>query len=353
MKVALTGSIPGALTAGIMLLSKARQLGYPLQIAILGKPEVPEILGPAVVYAPVLAGCGVGRENGVGATVVIPGPPGRPLLVSLAPHGVEGWFEVDRQGNGAHPASQALVRMSRDPRQQARHLGKELRRAMATLGMSPDPAVLDVMFGAPVPPLLRLQVALRAGRALSGGRGEPVTRLLSGTLGGTNDPIPETMTDQEFLAAYDAGALRWIFDGLSPGIRDRAEEWLDAAIQLSKEDGCRDLVLARCLTELASHLVQLPRDCILPPLQAGEDSVAVGLKSALTAEGSGDPGRELLQMFTFLGGRFSEVEEHTLQVCDAPIPTDDLGRLVWFCAMVRQGRKDADALWGQIFDPLQ
>lgn len=353
MKVALTGSIPGALTAGIMLLSKARQLGYPLQIAIVGKPDVPEILGPAVVYAPVLAGCGVGRENGVGATVVIPGPPGRPLLVSLAPHGVEGWFEVDRQGNGAHPATQALVRMSRDPRQQARHLGKELRRAVSALGMSTDPAVLDVLFGAPVPPLLRLQVALRAGRALSGGRGEPITRHLSGTLGGDHDPIPDTMTDAEFLPAWESGALRWIFDGLSDAVRDRAEDWLESAIALAREDGGRDLVLARSLTELASHLVQLPRDCILPPLQAGEDSVAVGLKSALTAEGSSDPGRELLQMFTFLGGRFADADDHAMTVCDAPMPSDDLGRLVWFCAMVRQGRKDADALWPQIFDPLQ
>src|SRR5690606_30197650 len=109
-----------------------------------------------------------------GATVVVPGPPHKPLMVTVHPHGESGWFFVDRSGQGAHPATQAFVRLSRDPRPLARELGKDIRRAMEALGLSTDPAVLDVLFGADVPPLTRLAVGLRTGRAMAGGRGEPI-----------------------------------------------------------------------------------------------------------------------------------------------------------------------------------
>ena len=76
MEVYLKGSSPGATTAGILLLTRARQLGYRLEVFVVGDPDdVVPICGPAILYAPVLAGCGIGREYGSGATVVLPGPP--------------------------------------------------------------------------------------------------------------------------------------------------------------------------------------------------------------------------------------------------------------------------------------
>ena len=184
MDVCLRGSSPGATTAGIMLLTRARQLGYSLSVSVVGDPDdIVAIPGPAVCYAPVLASCGVGREDGSGATVVVPGPPGAPVMVTVHPHGVSGWFYVDRSGNGHHPATQAYVRLTRDPRPGARELARSLRKALDVLGCSTDPAVLDVLFGPDVPPLTRLAVALRAGRAMTGGRGEPITRYTSGTAG--------------------------------------------------------------------------------------------------------------------------------------------------------------------------
>ena len=350
MEVTLRGSSPGATTAGIMLLTRARQLGYRLSVSVVGDPEeVVPIPGPAVCYAPVLASCGVGREAGSGATVVVPGPPGRPVMVTVHPHGESGWFFVDRSGNGHHPATQAFVRLSRDSRPGARELGRELRRAMEALGLSTDPAVLDVLFGAEVPPLTRLAVALRAGRAISGGRGQPITRFTSGI--SDRDPLPEHPGDNLRTLLMEPEHLQWILDRLSTSIRDRAEHFVSVARELAAEDGGRDLVLLYHLAEIASHLIMLPPHSILPPLGAAEDSVATGLRHALTAEGDGDPNRRLLQVFRFLGGRFVPDSAHSFRVCDDPAPSEHIERWQWFCGQVRRGRKEADALWPQIVDP--
>lgn len=351
MDVCLRGSSPGATTAGIMLLTRARQLGYSLNVSVVGDSEdIVTIPGPAIAYAPVLASCGVGREAGAGATVVVPGPPGAPVMVTVHPHGVSGWFYVDRSGNGHHPATQAYVRLTRDPRPGARELGRMVRRGMEALGCSTDPAVLDILFGADVPPLTRLAVALRAGRAMTGGRGEPVTRFITGTA--TGDPLPPS---------YDAAAMRsrlmegdgllWIIDGLSPVVHDTAARFVELARELALEDGGRDLVLLYHLAAVTSELIQLPQRSILPPLGAAEDSVATALKNALTADGDGDANRQLVQVFKFLGGRFVDDAEHAYDVCDAPAPKDHIARWEWFSSQVRQGRKRADALWSDIFDP--
>lgn len=350
MEVFLRGSSPGATTAGIMLLTRARQLGYRLDVSVVGDPEdILPMPGPAVCYAPVLASCGVGREEGSGATVVVPGPPGKPVMVTVHPHGESGWFFVDRSGNGHHPATQAYIRLSRDPRPKARELGLMVRRAMEALGLSTDTAILDVLFGADVSPTVRLAVGLRAGRAMAGGRGESITRFTTGSAEG--DPLPAHF-DEAHRSLLTAGdGLQWVLDGLAIGIRDRAEHFLRLARDLAAEDGGRDLVLLYHIAELASHLVQLPPQAILPPLGAAEDSVATGLKSALSAEGDGDANRQLSQVFQFLGGRFVAEAEHSFFVCHEPSPREHIARWQWFCGQVRQGRKRADVLWQQIFDP--
>lgn len=352
MEVTLKGSSPAATTAGIMLLTRARQLGYRLAVSIVGDPDdIVAVVGPAVVYAPVLASCGVGRELGSGATVVVQGPPNSPLMVTVHPHGESGWFFVDRSGQGAHPATRAFVRMSRDPRPAARELGRAIRKALDGLGLSTDPAVLDVLFGADVPPLTRLAVALRAGRALSGGRGEPVTRFVTGTA--DRDPLLPAYApafDEILLAP---GGLQWILDGLSTAIRDHAERFVEGFQALAQEDddGRQYLVLLYHLAEVTSHLVQLPPHSILPPLGAAEDSVATGLKSALAASGDGDANRTLVQMFKFLGGTYVASAPHVHTVSDAAPPSERVARWEWFCGEVRRGRKQADALWPNIIDP--
>ena len=84
MEAILEGSSPGATTAAILLMSRARQLGYPLRVHIAGNPDdISPVYGPAVVHSPVLASCGVGRSFGHGGTVVIPGLDDAPLMLSL------------------------------------------------------------------------------------------------------------------------------------------------------------------------------------------------------------------------------------------------------------------------------
>jgi hypothetical protein len=350
MDVTLRGNVPAATTAGIMLLTRARQLGFPLTVTLVGTAEDHiKLRGPAVFYAPVLASCGVGREAGSGATVVVPGPPGTPLMVTVHPHGESGWFFVDRTGNGMHPATQAFVRLSRDSRPAARELGKLIRKGMEGLGLSTDPAVLDVLFGADVHTLTRLAVGLRAGRAMAGGRGDSITRYITGTA--TGDPLPGQYSPEHNHMLLSNDGLAWIVDALSISIRDRAEGALAMAQELAREDGGRDLVLLFHVMELASHLVQLPPHSILPPLGAAEDSVATGLRDALHADGDGDAGASLSQVYRFLGGKYGTVTTHAIDVGgEEPPPNDHVGRWRWFCKEARRGRKDADALWPNIFD---
>lgn len=357
MEVTLRGSSPSTMTAGIMLLTRARQLGFRLDVHVVGDPaELRAVHGPAVLYAPVLASCGVGREFGSGATVVLPGPPGTPLRTTVTPHGVGGWFLVDRAGEGAHPATQAFVRLARDPRVEARHLGKEMRRGMEALGLATDTAVCDVLFGAPVPPLLRLAIGLRCGRAMSGGRGDAITRYLSGGLDTAGEPLSDEMSTDAIIAMVRSGDLNWVFDRLSTAVRDRVETWVQTALALADDDGGRDLDLLAQLALLLSHLAQLPVHSILPPLGAAEDSVAVALRDAMRADGVSDANQELLQMFKFLGGRFVSEARYPLLVDEATPPEDPndvVAHLEWFGSQVRIGRKRADALWDDIFDPAQ
>lgn len=354
MDVALRGSSPCATTCAILLMTKARQLGMRLNASLVGDPDdICHVPGPAVVYSPVLASCGVGRELGTGAVVVVPGAPDAELMVSMSTNGTGDWFTVDRSGGGRHPATQAYVRLSRDPRVPARHLAKELRRGMESVGMHAEPAVLDLLFGAPSDPLTRLSVALRAGRAMSGARGSPVTAWLSGAVDPERDPLPHAYDKAAFEDALRTGALQWILDGLAAPLQDRVDDWLQAARTVAGEDGGRDLELVHALAEIASHLVSLPPNSILPPLGAAEDAVAVAFGTALRAVGDENANAQLRSVFRFLGGRYVADAAHVYEVDSDPPPPGPLARWGWFCAQALRGKERAEELWPRIVDPPQ
>jgi len=353
MEVYLRGSSPCATTAAILLMTKARQMGLHLFVRLVGDPsDIAVLHGPAVLFSPVLASCGIGRDLGSGATVVVPGPPEETLYVSLSENGLDSWFRIDRNGQGAHPATEAYVRLSRDPRIPARKLAKDLRRLMDVLGMSSDPAVLDILFGAPSPPLTRLSLALRTGRALSGGRGEPITRFLSGA-GKTLPPLSPKLDPEAFFADLREGRLHWLLEGLGPALRDLGEEWFESAVKLAEEDQGRDLALLHGLAEILSHLAHLPTYSILPPLSAADDAVAMGIKAGLAAVGDENPSAQLRQMFQFLGGKYASEAQYAYEAELVPPPSDPVERWRWFCAQAEQGRKWADQLWPIILDPPQ
>jgi hypothetical protein len=188
---------------------------------------------------------------------------------------------------------------------------------------------------------------------MAGGRGNAITRYIDAHTELNDDPFPDSY-DPAFLDhVLRHGGFNWILDRFSTSVRDRLEEFIESARTLAKDDHGRDLVLLYHLGLVASHLVQLPAHSILPPLGAAEDSVAVGLKSALHAEGDGDANIELRQMFRFLGGKFVDQAEHSYEVVSGAPPDSHVERWEWFCSQVRQGRKRSEELWPIIIDPPQ
>lgn len=352
MDVILRGSSPCATVCAILLITRARQLGMRLRASIIGdETDIAPVKGPAVAHSAVLASCGIGRELGSGAVVVVPGAPGDPLMLSLAPDGRDGWFLADRDGRGAHSATEAYVRLTRDARPAARRIAKDLRRALEALGMAPEPAVLDILFGAPIAPLSRLSLALRAGRAISGTRGEAVTRYLSG-VDAQREPLSPWL-DREAFGAELASGLPWLLDGVSSTVHDRVEEWFHTASALAAEDAGRDMPLYYALAELASHLVQLPAHSILAPLPAHEDAIATALKVAHTAVGDDDANAQLQAMYRFLGGKYVTDAANSFAVEVVPPPDDRLARWRWFCDEAVRGRAWADEIWPNLVDPPQ
>jgi len=319
------------MTCGILLLSRARSFGQRIQVEILGDPDdIGVVTGPAVLHSAPLASCGVGRELGSGALVVVSGPAERALAVSLSTDGRRDWFLVDRAGVGVHPATRAFVTLRRDPSPGARAVSRRLLEGLDALGCAAEPGVLDLLFGAPAPPLTRLAVALRAGRALSGARGLSLTSALAGEL---SDDAPATV--QTALGRL-APAPRAAIDEVRAGL---------GALQ-----GQEPLLAA--LDELLIHVSMLPVGAILPPLDPAADAVAVGLGRALAATG-GEPQAQLglLETYRFLGGRFTARGDHAIELrSDAP-PEDRLGRWGWFCTHVSEAAAQVDRIWRHLVDP--
>lgn len=335
MNISLRGSSPGAMVAGILLLSRARTFGQRLRVEIVGDPgDIGVVEGPAVLHSSALASCGVGRELGSGALVVVPGPGEAPLAMSLSPEGRGAWFEVARTGAGAHPATRALYAVLAADTADARRLSRQFRAGVERLGAAVEPAVLDLLFGAPVAPLSRLALALRAGRSLTGQRGEPVTACLVGPLGDSDELDP--------VAALGR---------LSPGVRD-ALGALRAHAEVLRERG--DDALARGVDELLGHFGMLPPSGMLPPLDPVSDAVAVGLERALGATGTKSQAQvALLDTYRFLGGTFASRADWIVDL-PAPVPPDDrLGRWRWFCSEVAEAAARVDGLWRNLVDPPQ
>lgn len=355
MFVALKGSSAVSVTAGILLLSRARSFGLPLEVEIVGDPkEITPVLGPALVHSPVLASCGVGRDHGAGALVVVPGPPSDPIAVSTAEHGVGEWFWVDRSGKGHDPATRAFTRLSRSRQPRARELGKLLRQAMGALGIGSEPAVLDMLFGAPDPPLIRTAAALRAGRTMNPSATQPITRFFSMQPEELPEPLVTPVTREVLLAARKDGQLDTILDRFNVRARDELEHWLEGMFEVMAEtEDYDDLITA--LSELTSHLASMSVFGLVPPLDAHLDAVAVGLGTALgaTAPGPVDANRLLSELFVYLGGRFTDAARYPVSLEGEPPPDDRLARWSWLCRATRQAADAADSLWKQVVDPPQ
>ena len=354
MTVTLQGNSPAALTAGILLLSRARSFGHRLDVEIVGDPDdLTPVEGPAIVYSAVLASCGIGRKLGSGALVIVPGPSAAPLAASLSDGGVGRWFFIDRSGAGGHACTQAFVRMCRDRDLETRDLARRLRRALAALGSAAEPAVLDLLFDAPAPPLVRVALALRAGRAISGSTTGGLTRYLAQDVTDLPDPLAPDLDRAGLEAACDDGRASAVLGRLALRLHDPVEEWLRDAREAAHRDPAYG-DLAAHLVGMGSHVGTLPANAMLPPLDAPADGIAVGLAAALGAtEGPADANRTLQETFRFLGGRFTPSAKHALPVESSAPPDGRLARWDWFCASTRSAAAAADTLWRRVVDPDQ
>jgi len=337
MNVALRGSSPSTMAAGILLLSKSRSFGQRMHVVIVGDPtDIGVVTGPAILHSAPVASCGVGRDLGNGALVVVPGPLEVPLAVSLSPDGRRDWFYVDRTGEGYHPATRAFVRLTRARGGVARRLGGQMLDVLDVLGCAGEPAVLDLLFGAPAPPLTRIALAMRAGRALAGVRGEPINRFLA--------EIDEEQ-EGEGVLSLEAALAR-----LNPTVRDPVRTFF---AELSEGSAGLDLApLAVAVQELVVHFAMLPRQVMLPPLDPAMDAVAFGLGRALAAT-VGNPQAQtgLKETYSFLGGKFAPAAEYPVDLpADLP-PADRLARWQWFCSHVSEAAVRVEKIWRDLVDP--
>jgi hypothetical protein len=350
--VALQGSSASAVTAGLLLLTHAKRLGTPLRVAVVGdREDLARVEGPALVLSPVLSGCGVGRVKNRSSLVMMPGPPLEPLAISLERGGLDGWFTVDRKGTGEHPGTRAFVALCRNQDIQAQNLGRVLRRGLATVGCTPEPALLDLLFGAPGDPLERLAIALRAGRAMTGSTGRPFTSFIHSGIEDLPDPLQAPVCMEVLAEAKANGDVDRLLGRLTDGVRISIQDWM-AGMELVSKGELDDLLCG--LAELGSHLVSLPMAGMLPQLTPAREAVALSLGEAIgSVSGIQCANQAMAEMFEYLGGEFVEMSQYALSVPSDPPPAGRLERWEWLCRAAHCAQEEADRLWRRIIDPVQ
>ena len=353
MQVALQGSSASVVTTGILLLSHARRLGQPIKVVVAGaKEDAARVEGPALVSHPVIAGCGVGRVKNHPHLVMMPGAATEPLAISLVPSGQSDWFVVDRSGAGIHASTKAFVRLCRNPELDALNLGRVLRRALAATGCPPESALIDILFGAPLPPLERLAFALRAGRAMTGSSGDLFTRYIGSGLNDLPDPLPSPCTLQDIRDAETDGRFECLLGRIKPGLRDAMADWFDGMMGLDEASAMEPLICG--IAEVGSHLVSLPMAGMLPSPDANTASLAENLGQAIGAVSSENCAiRVLMEMFEFLGGRFVNHSPFAITVASELPPAGRLERWAWLCRAAEMAKTESESIWRRLVDPVQ
>ncbi len=353
MRVALRGSSASTVTVGILLLTHARRLGERIEVSIVGDSEdVADVYGPAMVYSPVLSGCGVGRVPKSNALVCVGGPAQDPLLLSLHEGGITDWFELDRSGGGLHPSSRAVVDLCRNQGAEGQNLGRMLRTAFASIGCPAEPALLDFLFGAPLDPLERLSLALRAGRAMTGESGDPFTRYVQSGVDHLPDPLPTPLSEEAFQQASESGHLTSLLERINPGIRHSVEDWLRGVGELDHGGSLDGLI--RDIAEIGSYLLSLPMAGMLPVPTSASASLSKHLGKAIGE--TSEPHcamRALVETYVFLGGKFVEHTAYAVLVHGDPPPPSRKERWEWLCQSAMLARDESERLWERLVDPVQ
>jgi len=354
MTVALQGNSAAAVTAGILLMSRARRLGDRLEVLVMGDPsEITPVLGPALVWSPVLASCGVGQRLESSAVAIIPGPADAPLAMCLHPEGDGPWFEVDRAGKGVLPATRAWISLARSRSAADRSLARALARLVEALGCPAEPAVLDLLLGAPAPPFTRLAVAVQVGRTLTGAGEQPLTHHLRPALGELPDPLPGPCTAGGLAAALEEGRLQALLQRVADPLRADLEAGLRSLLARDCDHPGAGL-LACQLVDVAGPLASLPVGGLLPPLEPAAEAVAQAFGAGLGAHAAErDASQMLVRTFRFLGGSFTDDARYPVSIPGEAPPEGPLERWRWLCRSARRAADAADTLWRRVTDPPQ
>ena len=352
MHVAIRSSSATAVTTGILLLTHAKRLGQPIQVVIDGDAnDFASVLGPAMVHSPVLSGCGVGRVPKTNGLVCVPGRHSEPLVVSLERGGLSDWFTVDRDGQGVHPATREFIALCRSTDPELQAFATVLRGALSAMGCPAEPALLDVLFGAPAPPIERLALTIRAGRAMTGGSRDLLTGFIKMESDGYPDPLPTPLTMDGLLSARESGHIAKLLDRVNDDLRASVSDWFDGLAAL--EDGCPPNLLCG-IAEVGSHLLSLPLSSVMPTLGAERAGLAAHLGRALgAASGEHCAMASLVEMYTFLGGRFVDHSAFAVDLPSDPPPSDRIDRWQWLCQSAFCAKEQSESLWQQLIDPVQ
>jgi len=325
--------------------------GQRITVEIVGEANnITPVTGPAVVHSPVLASCGVGQKDRDGGLVIVPGHASAPLSLSFREGGSDEWFMVDRAGVGINNATQQFVKLCRNRNADRRRLGQQLTRAMHVLGCAPEPAVLDVFFGAPSNPLVRLAIALRAGRSMDGRRGEPLNKFFSGEETKGLPPGGFDVEDIRQLNPNDPAGMQRLLQLLPKSTRASAIDTFTKMGHLGDE--CHHLL--RGLVEHLDGLAAMPEGPSLPRLTPAMDTVAVALGSAIgSTDGQQDAMRQLHDVFLFLGGRFVSEAKHPIHIPGTIAPHNQTQKWQWLCRAAIHSAEKSEDLWRQVVDPAQ
>ena len=353
MQVAIRSSSATAVTVGILMLTHAKRLGHPIEVSIEGDVnDAAKVKGPALFYSPVLSGCGVGKVKGSNALVCVPGPPCDPLLLSLEPGGIADWFSIDRDGSGVHKASQDVVRLCRSPQAEAQNIGRVLLGALTALGCPAEPALLDVLFGAPAPPLVRVALSIRAGRVMTGGSRDLLTQFIRSDPSELPDALPTPLTPEGLAAARTSGHLDQLLSRLKDGLQEAVEDWVNSLGGIPADSDLSTLLCA--VAEVGSHVVSAPVTGMLRTLSSEQDGIATNIGRALGATRGGHCAMEaLIETYRFLGGRFVEHAAYAVDIPGDPPPEGRSERWLWLCKSAFCAKDEADKLWRRLIDPVQ
>ena len=212
--------------------------------------------------------------------------------------------------------------------------------------------LLDLLFGAPLPPLERLALALRAGRAMTGSSGDLFTRYISSGTEGLPDPFPSGCTLKDLREAELDGRFELLLNRIEPGIRDAMADWFDGMKALEEASGMEPLICG--IAEVGSHLVSLPMAGMLPALDPARIAIAQNLGHAIGSVAEQTCAlTSLIEMFKFLGGSFTDHTPFAITVPGEAPPVGRIERWSWLCRAAESARSESENIWRRLVDPVQ